>query len=389
MKRSRATVYIAWLITLAMIFFIVALIYSRFNTRSPIVISGIPYEHAFFIKGHPKLSKNQRVVRVLSVEGGAIHGILPAYMLNYLSKKTGKPVTELFDVMAGTSSGSITVTTLNTPNSQGQPKYNTKDLIGIYNHIGPQLLHNPWYHKLLTFDGLIGPMLPASNLDRAFEHYLGKDTRFDQLIKPVVVPVYNVQERHVIFFKSWLAGKNNKPDYYTHQVVSAATATPGVFPPVVIQSLNTQKRILVADAFNAVNQPDAVALSAAIKLFPNRKYLLISLGTGQSSPPINPDQALYWGLAKWMDYILIDFMRGQVSQTIRNMENLQHFIPNRLTYYHIDGQLPPTVYDPFNVSPSSMKALNQAAQNIVKQHKKELDKIACELSPQSCQKPSK
>ncbi|PIQ43735.1 MAG: hypothetical protein COV52_01490 [Gammaproteobacteria bacterium CG11_big_fil_rev_8_21_14_0_20_46_22] len=385
MKRSRATVYIAWLMTLILVFFIVSLAYIRLSTRSPIIIHGLPHEDIIVPHKAPTLPNNQKVVRILIIDGGGIHGIIPAYILNYLSEKTGKPISQLFDIMAGTSSGSISVTALNTPDKNGKPKLSTQDLIGIYNHIGPQLLKNPWYHQVLTLGGLIGPMLPASNLDHAYEKYLGQTTRFDELIKPVLVPVYSFQERRVLWFKSWELGKSGRPDFYTHEVVSAATATPGVFPPVIIQSMESRQSYLAGDAFNAVNDPGPPALFAAMKLYPNKRYLVVSLGTGEDSTNIPGNQAIHWGLAQWMRYILIDFMKGQVDTTVNIMQNLQEIIPKRfVAYYRFNAPIPPQLDDPFNVSPKNIKALNHVAQAIVNSRRAALDKVACELSPQSC-----
>src|SRR6476661_5270438 len=46
-------------------------------------------------------------VRILSIDGGGIRGILPARVLQYLEAETGKPAAELFHMIAGTSTGGI------------------------------------------------------------------------------------------------------------------------------------------------------------------------------------------------------------------------------------------------------------------------------------------
>ena len=44
---------------------------------------------------------------ILSVDGGGIRGIIPLACLVQLEKKEGKPAPELFDMVAGTSTGAI------------------------------------------------------------------------------------------------------------------------------------------------------------------------------------------------------------------------------------------------------------------------------------------
>ena len=56
-----------------------------------------------------------RPIRVLSIDGGGIRGIIPARILNELEQRTGKPASALFDIMAGTSTGGILVLGLTKP----------------------------------------------------------------------------------------------------------------------------------------------------------------------------------------------------------------------------------------------------------------------------------
>jgi Patatin-like phospholipase len=44
---------------------------------------------------------------VLSIDGGGIRGIIPAIVLNYIEERTGKWISDMFDLIAGTSTGGI------------------------------------------------------------------------------------------------------------------------------------------------------------------------------------------------------------------------------------------------------------------------------------------
>jgi patatin-like phospholipase/acyl hydrolase len=46
-------------------------------------------------------------VRILSVDGGGIRGIVPATVLADLERRAQRPVAELFDLVAGTSTGGL------------------------------------------------------------------------------------------------------------------------------------------------------------------------------------------------------------------------------------------------------------------------------------------
>ena len=54
-------------------------------------------------------------MRVLAIDGGGIRGLIPALVLAELEDRSGRPVFELFDLMAGTSTGGIIVSALCAP----------------------------------------------------------------------------------------------------------------------------------------------------------------------------------------------------------------------------------------------------------------------------------
>ena len=54
-------------------------------------------------------------MRVLSIDGGGIRGMIPALVLAEIEKRTGRPVAGLFDLVAGTSTGGILACALTRP----------------------------------------------------------------------------------------------------------------------------------------------------------------------------------------------------------------------------------------------------------------------------------
>ena len=58
---------------------------------------------------------------VLSIDGGGIRGIIPCTVLAEIEKRTGKPVAELFDLIAGTSTGGILAGGLAMADENGKP----------------------------------------------------------------------------------------------------------------------------------------------------------------------------------------------------------------------------------------------------------------------------
>ncbi|HEY3086686.1 MAG TPA: patatin-like phospholipase family protein [Jatrophihabitantaceae bacterium] len=48
-----------------------------------------------------------KLVRVLSIDGGGMRGIIPAMILAEIERRTKRPIAKLFDLITGTSTGGI------------------------------------------------------------------------------------------------------------------------------------------------------------------------------------------------------------------------------------------------------------------------------------------
>ena len=90
----------------------------------------------------------QHMVSILSIDGGGIRGIIPATFLIEFEKRTGKPICELFDLIAGTSTGGILAAALTLPNSLGKPEYSAEQVHSAYLEYSGTIFHRsmgrPW-----------------------------------------------------------------------------------------------------------------------------------------------------------------------------------------------------------------------------------------------------
>lgn len=94
---------------------------------------------------------NSKKVKILSIDGGGIRGILPGTILNYieteLQRRTNNPNTRLadhFDLIAGTSTGGILTCTYLIVDENGQTKYSAADALNIYLERGGDIFNLPF-----------------------------------------------------------------------------------------------------------------------------------------------------------------------------------------------------------------------------------------------------
>jgi patatin-like phospholipase/acyl hydrolase len=69
---------------------------------------------------------------ILSIDGGGIRGIIPATMLVEVERITGKPISDLFRFIGGTSTGGVLALGLAAPGADGTPKFSAQDLLHLY-----------------------------------------------------------------------------------------------------------------------------------------------------------------------------------------------------------------------------------------------------------------
>src|SRR5436189_3870439 len=166
-------------------------------------------------------------MNVLSVDGGGIRGVIPAMVLADLEARTGKPTAELFDQIAGTSTGGIIALALTVPGRDGKPRWTANDLVGLYLTEGPRIFHHSIGRMLETGLGLLDEKYDAKPLDESLATYLG-DAMISEAITDVLVTSYDLEHRKPFFFKTERTKEKPEHDWALH-VAACANAPPQTY----------------------------------------------------------------------------------------------------------------------------------------------------------------
>jgi hypothetical protein len=107
--------------------------------------------------------------RVLSIDGGGIRGVIPAIVLKRLEELTGRPTSDMFDLLAGTSTGGIIALALTVPSSEGGgARYSAADLVELYESKGPDIFSASGWHKLAALGNLMDEKYGAQGPERCW-----------------------------------------------------------------------------------------------------------------------------------------------------------------------------------------------------------------------------
>lgn len=339
----------------------------------------------FFQKPAPWKPDNPNVVRILTIDGGALHGLASLEVLKGLEQEAGKPVSELFDFVAGTSTGAIITTAILLPDDNGNPKYTVDDVIDLYRTLSQQIIDVPFYHTALTLNGLLGP--------RLFNHtrFLTADNiyenkKFGDLLRPAMIPVFSQDRNAVQLFFNVLEPDAN---LFIGPLVSAATSAPSYFPAVQLAGYNDHAGIY-ADGGLILNNPSLVAYLRAVEKSQDAEYIVVSVG-GNATSDVTAEQSVEGGFLVWLRPIFSMVFRGQADVNTNALAILENIgSPTRLKSYRLEPTLSPH-WGLFDPSPENIRRISDAGSDYVKKNKatfSEITKFLVQDKPEEAARPS-
>ncbi|MFK5977221.1 MAG: CBASS cGAMP-activated phospholipase [Sulfurovum sp.] len=266
--------------------------------------------------------------RILSLDGGGIRGLYSAQMLKNIKDKCGVDFYNDFDLIVGTSTGSILAGAI-------VQQIDLDKVISLYENEGKNIFKKRWFCRLGLFKSKYSPEPLKKQLKIIF-----KNTTFKDITKPLLINATDIGNSSQFVFKTTFnnqkdANGNNKnlvrdPDIALYDAILASSSAPIFFPPHKIGNF------LLADGGLWANSPVLVALAEAKKIFNKdpKDVIVVSIGTGveENDYPINTNK---WGfLTGWKSAKLISMMLN--LQTKVNSSLLQFLMPKenilRLTF---------------------------------------------------------
>ncbi|WCR53153.1 MAG: hypothetical protein PG981_000175 [Wolbachia endosymbiont of Ctenocephalides orientis wCori] len=255
---------------------------------------------------------------ILSIDGGGIRGIIPAMILSGIEKKTGKPISQIFDLLVGTSTGGTIVAGLCKKDSKGKLQYSADDVVNLYQEYGPYIFKSSFLRKSI-FSWINGAQYPSENIEYVLHKYFGDDI-LKNTLSNVLITSYDIHNNCPFFFKSW---KEDRNFIKLRDVLRAATATPTYFAPKYLKV--NQKEMVLIDGGVFANNTAACSYASSRKLFPNDDVVLLSIGTGRSSHSIKYLRLKRFGKISWIKPLInvmfasgLDCVNYQLDQIINN-----------------------------------------------------------------------
>jgi len=237
----------------------------------------------------------------IAIDGGGIRGIIVTRALMKLEAALAKPVNQIFQLSAGTSTGSIIATGI-------AAGLNAERMYELYTVLGETIFKKSWRSALWP---LTRYRYPNEPLAQALYNVVGdmnmgalweREPRFD-----VVITTFDLLLNKTRFIKPW---KQEYQDWPVVSAVLASSAVPTYFPVV-------DGRLVDGGVGSYANPCYLAAYEAVFCLhWKPEETTLISLGTGRVQNPIQPGQPDRFWPWNWIAPTLDAFLSSANKQQV-------------------------------------------------------------------------
>jgi patatin-like phospholipase/acyl hydrolase len=334
------------------------------------------------------------MIRILTIDGGGIRGMIPAVILDYIEKelqrKSGNKNTclaDYFDLIAGTSTGGILTCFYLLPSVSKEglhSKYPANEAIHLYANYGKDIF-NPKVNKpFWGISNLFSEKYSEKNLEKILKDIMG-DARLSQTRKNALVTAYDISNRKAVLFSTPQAKTYVHRDYYLRDVARATSAAPTYFKLATVHSIGGAAAYLIDGAMFAADPTLCAVVEANKSTFDTcaqpkfSDMYIVSIGTGKEIKKYDYKKAQKWGIIQWAVPVLNILMSASSevgSYQIRQFFNVAGCSNN---YVRLEPGLNKAAPEMDDVSEKNIEKLKDAGLYYIAENAEQLDKVVNKL----------
>jgi len=276
---------------------------------------------------------------ILSIDGGGVRGIIPLACLIQLEAQEGKPCKEIFNMIAGTSTGAVIAAGLAIGIS-------ARGLLALYRNLAESAFQALPFWKIAA--NLGNHRYSNEFISRTLSE-IGADRELNSLPVDILITGKNTATSRTDFFvrdnpgNASLWGRLSLRDS-----VLASIAAPTYFPAHSAGLGGLQHTWVdggVGVAGNPCYQAAVEAIHYSAGAYPPGDTRLLSFGTGSSPHPVNPKRASF---LQWAEWVFIEMLEDAAEwQTF--ITKLEYGGTGRIDFRRYNLDLAPDVLDELGV----------------------------------------
>jgi len=318
---------------------------------------------------------------LLALDGGGIRGVIPARVLTAIEQRTGRPISQLFDLVAGTSTGGILALGLTKPAARGssKPAYSASNLLDFYLDEGERIFpRKSLWERVTNPLGMADVRYSAKPLEGLLADRFGH-TMLSETLTEICIPSYDLSKPAAYFFKREYA----RDDDHSWDTPMALAARATSAAPTYFNPANVGDHALI-DGGVFSNNPAAAAYADALDLWGHEVEIqVISIGTGQPPQemgrgpiPVAYANANGWGLAHWARPVLEVVFDGVAEAVEYQLKRLcRDTDGGRPRYHRLQSSLPTAAQAMDDASAMNLRRLMDDASTLIRKEAAELEQI--------------
>lgn len=332
-------------------------------------------------------------VRILSIDGGGIRGIIPGTILSEIESlikvKTNNDQAKLvdyIDFIAGTSTGGILAAGLLTPDPEisGRPLYSASEVLDFYHIHGPQIFKKSIWHRIKTIGGLRDAKYSNGALKSALRNTFF-ETTLSTLLRPSIITAYDIYHSTARFFGSHKSRQYILNDHLVTEIAQATSAAPTFFEPALITT-KTGEQLHLIDGGVFANNPALCAYTECRKLafhgiiHPTAKDMfLVSIGTGSNNKSYTYNRTKKWGAINWIRPLINIMMAGNAETVTHQLKLIFDAGNNAKNFIRLEPFLVNASAAMDDASSKNLAALHADARKFIRENHQLLDEIVDKL----------
>jgi patatin-like phospholipase/acyl hydrolase len=296
-------------------------------------------------------------------------------VLAEIERRTGQHLSDLFDIVAGTSTGAVLAVGLAVPGEKpGTPRWGAQDGVDIYRHRLPEVFARDGRHLLSGVESIWHQKYDHGPLEALLLRYFG-DHMMSEALTNVIVPAYDIATNDVLLFDSAAAEASPALDLPMRVVVRGATAAPTYFEPEPVGPPQAQAKHLLVDGGLFANNPGVCAFMQAQRLNRGSDVIMVSLGTGAAARPLDLGEVKSWGLAHWARPLFSLVMDSASQATDYHLRSLL----GEQRYFRFQAPLEGCSHRLDDASPDNLDRLCRASEAYIGANSERLDRLCALL----------
>jgi patatin-like phospholipase/acyl hydrolase len=289
-----------------------------------------------------------------------------------------RPFAQLFDLIAGSSTGALIALALAMHDTSGDGRYSASDIVDLYRFRGSEIFPPALRGTIHTAVQAFRYKYSAQGFEHVLNEVFGDETLKGSMTNLLITSFdTEAMQPHCMKRRPDRADLKVEHDYFMRDAARASAAAPTYFPPAHITPVDEPGlRFSLIDGGVFANNPSGLSYVESTEIFPSEtETLILSLGTGEPNHGYSYQEIHSWGYMEWVNpmkgFPIGSIMSaGQSEAVIHQLRRLRG-----VTFFRINIPLGDCAMGMDDAGRKNLECLDRLADQMIALHDDSINQI--------------